>query len=50
MDETLKMSQKINYLNLVYDFKAPTLSIKFAIFGAPMYTYNQLKHCEKILQ
>ena len=50
MDEILKMSREINYSNLVYDFKGPTPSINFAIFGVPMYTYNQLKNGEKTLQ
>ena len=50
MDEILKMSREINYSNLVYDFKGPTPSINFAIFGGPMYTYNQLKNGEKTLQ
>ena len=50
IDEILKMSREINYSNLVYDFKGPTPSINFAIFGGPMYTYNQLKNGEKTLQ
>ena len=50
MDEILKMSREINYSNLVYDFKGPNPSINFAIFGGPMYTYNQLKNGEKTLQ
>ena len=50
MDEVLKMSREINYSNLVYDFKDPTPSINFCIFGGPMYTYNQLKNDEKTLQ
>ena len=50
MDEILKMSREINYSNLVYDFKGPTPSINFSIFGGPMYTYNQLKYGEKRLQ
>ena len=50
MDEILKMSREINYSNLVYDFKGPTPSINFSIFGGPMYTYNQLKNGEKTLQ
>ena len=50
MDEILKMSREINYSNLVYDFKGPTPSINFSIFGGPMYTYNQLKNDEKSLQ
>ena len=49
MAEILKMSRKINYSNLVYDFKGPTPSINFAVFGGPMYTYNQLKNGEKTL-
>ena len=50
MDEILKMSREINYSNLVYDFKGPTPSINFAIFGGPMGTYNQLKNGDKTLQ
>ena len=49
MAEILKMSRKINYSNLVYDFKGPTPSINFAVFGGPMYTYNQLKNGAKTL-
>ena len=43
MDEILKMSREVNYSNLVYDFKGRTPSINCAIFGGPVYTYNQLK-------
>ena len=50
MDKILKMSRKTNYSNLVYDFKGPTSSINFAIFGGPMYTYIQLKNGKKTLQ
>ena len=50
MDKILKTSREINYNNLVYDFRGPTPSINFAIFGDPMYTYNQLKNGEKALQ
>ena len=50
MDEILKMNREINYNNLVYNFKGPTPSINFSIFGGPMYTYNQLKYGEKRLQ
>ena len=50
MDKILKMSRKTNYSNLVYDFKGPTSSINFAIFGGPMYTYIQLKNGRKTLQ
>ena len=44
------MRREINYSNLVYDFKDPTTSINFAIFGGPTYTYNQLKNDGKALQ
>ena len=47
MDEILEMSRKINYSNLVYDFKDATPSLNFAIFGGLMYTYNQLKMAKK---
>ena len=50
MDEILKMSRKINYSNLVYDFQGPTPSIGFTKFGGPMYTCNQLKNSQKTLQ
>ena len=50
MDEILKMNREINYSNLVYDFQGPATLINFAIFGGPMYTYNQLKNGEKIFQ
>ena len=35
---------------MVHDFKGPTPSINFTIFGGPMHTYNQLKKGEKPLQ
>ena len=41
------MSREINYSNLVYDFKVSTPSVNFAMFGDPMYTYNQLKNGKK---
>ena len=44
------MSKKINYGNLVYDFKGQTFPINFVKFEGPMYTYNQLKNGEKTLQ
>ena len=44
------MSKKINYDNLVYDFKGPTPPINFIKFEGPMYTHNQLKNGEKTLQ
>ena len=50
MDKKLEMSKEINYSNLVYHFEGPTNSINFAIFGGPMYTYNQLKNDDTTLQ
>ena len=50
MDKILEMSRKINYNSLVYNFKGPPSSISFITFGGPIYTYNQLKSSEKILQ
>ena len=50
MNEILKMSREINYSDLVYDFKGPTPSRNFSIFGDPMYTYNQLKKGVKTLK
>ena len=50
MDKILNMSKEIDYGNLVYNFKGPTTSINFTMFGGPMYTYNQLKNGEKTLQ
>ena len=44
------MSKEISYGNLIYDFKGPTPSINFAIFGGPMRFYNQLKNGDKSLQ
>ena len=44
------MSKKINYGNLVYDFKGLTPPINFIKFEGPMHTYDQLKNGEKTLQ
>ena len=49
MDKILKVIKEIIYGNLVYDFKGPTPSINFAVFGGPIYTYNQLKNGKKAL-
>ena len=50
MDKILEMSKEINYNNLVYHFKVLTNPINFAIFGGPMYTYDQLKNGDTTLQ
>ena len=50
MNEILEMNREINYSNLIYDFKGATRLINFAIFGGPMYTYDQFKNGKKTLQ
>ena len=50
IDEILKMSEKINFKNLIYDFKGLTSSISFLKYAGPMHTYAQLKNGEKALQ
>ena len=50
MNEILKLSNEIDYENLVYDFKGQTPSINFAILGGPMFTYNHLKNGDQTLQ
>ena len=50
MNEILEMSKKIDYYNLVYKFKGPNKAISFTKFEGPMYTYDQLKKDDKILQ
>ena len=49
MDEKLEMNREFNFNNLIYHFKDPSPSIGFTEFAGPMYTYNQLKNCNKIL-
>ena len=50
IDEIVKMSREISYVNLVYDFKGPTPSINFGKYGGPMYIYGHMKNGEKTLQ
>ena len=50
IDEILKMSEKIDFKNLIYDFKGLTSSISFLKYAGPMHTYAQLKNGEKALQ
>ena len=47
MDEILKMSKEINYINSVYDFKSSTPSMSLTKLGGLMYTYYQLKTGKK---
>ena len=50
MDEILKMSDKVDFYNLIYNFKGPTYSIKFGKFGGPMYIYGHMKNGDTTLQ
>ena len=50
MDEILKLSDKIDFDNLIYNFKGPTSSINFGKFRGPMYIYGHMKNCDTTLQ
>ena len=50
MDEILKMTDKIGFNNLTYNFKGQTISINFGEFGGPMYIYGHMKNGDTILQ
>ena len=50
MDEMLKMSGKIDFDNLIYNFKGPTSSINFGKFGDPVYIYGHMKNGDTTLQ
>ena len=50
MDEILKMSDKVDSNNLIYNFKGPTSSIKSGKFGGPMYIYGHMKNGDTTLQ
>ena len=50
MDEILKMSDKVDFDNLIYNFKGPTSSIKFGKFGGPVYIYGHMKNGDTTLQ
>ena len=44
------MSKEIDYGNLVYNFKGPTTSINFTIFGGPMYTTTSRGRAKRFLK
>ena len=50
MDEILEMSSKIDYGQLIYNFKGPTPPINFGKFGGPIYIYNHMKNGDTTLQ
>ena len=47
MDEILKMSDKIDFNELIYNFKGPTHPISFGKFGGPMHIYGHMKNGDK---
>ena len=50
MDEILKMSDKVDFNNLIYNFKGPTSSIKFGKFGGPVYICGHMKNGDTTLK
>ena len=50
MDEILEMSDKIDFDNLIYNFKGPTSSTNSGKFGGPMYIYGHMKNGDTTLQ
>ena len=50
MDEILKMSNKIDFDELIYNFKGPTHPINVSEFGGPMYIYRHMKNGDTTLQ
>ena len=50
MDEILKMSKKIDFGQIIYNFKGPTPPINFGKFGGPIYIYNRMKNGNTTLQ
>ena len=50
MDEILKMSDKIDFDRLIYNFKGPTSSINFGKFSGPMYICGHMKNGGTTLQ
>ena len=50
MGEILEMRNKIDFNNLIYNFKGPTSSINFGKFGGPIYIYGHMKNGDITLQ
>ena len=44
------MRNKIDFDNLIYNFKDPTSSINFGKFGGPIYIYGHMKNGDITLQ
>ena len=50
MDEILEMRNKINFSDLIFDFKCETAPIDFAKFESPIYIYDDMKDLKITLQ
>ena len=50
MDEILKMSNKIDFDELIYNFKGPTHPINVGKFGGAMYIYGHMENGDTTLQ
>ena len=50
MDEILEMRNKIDFDELIYNFKSPTHPINFGKFEGPMYIYGNMKKGDVTLQ
>ena len=48
-DEILKMRDKVDFNNLIYNFKGPTSSINFGKFGGQMYIYGHKRNDDTTL-
>ena len=44
------MSNKIDFDELIYNFKGPTHPINVSEFGGPMYIYRHMKNGDTTLQ
>ena len=44
------MRDKIDFSNLIYDFKGKTVLIDFAKFESPIYIYDEMKDGKTTLQ
>ena len=49
MDEILEMRDKIDFSNLIYNFKGQIASINFGKFEGPMYIYGHMKNGDTTL-
>ena len=50
MDKILEMRDKINFSNLIFDFKGETAPRDFAKFEGPVYIYDDMKDRKVTLQ